>query len=50
MSEGKPEQDILIIGHGEMGQAFEFLLGRENVEVWERHTATRTLEQVSSGS
>lgn len=49
MSEGKPERDILIIGHGEMGQAFEFLLGRENVDVWERHTATRTLEEVSSG-
>jgi len=49
MSEGKPERDILIIGHGEMGQAFEFLLGRENVDAWERHTATRPLEELASG-
>jgi len=49
MSEGKPERDILIIGHGEMGQAFEFLLGRENVDAWERHTATRPLEEMASG-
>ena len=47
--EGKPERDILIIGHGEMGQAFEFLLGRENVDDWERHTATRPLEELASG-
>jgi glycerol-3-phosphate dehydrogenase (NAD(P)+) len=39
--------DILIIGHGEMGQAFEFLLGKDNVDVWERHTATQPLEAVS---
>jgi len=30
------KRNILIIGHGEMGQAFEFLLQRENVHVWQR--------------
>ena len=30
-----------------MGQAFEFLLGKDKVNVWERHTATETLEEVS---
>jgi glycerol-3-phosphate dehydrogenase (NAD(P)+) len=30
------KRNILIIGHGEMGQAFEFLLAREDVHVWER--------------
>ena len=37
--------DILIIGHGEMGQAFEYLLGADNVDVWHRHTGT-ALEQL----
>jgi glycerol-3-phosphate dehydrogenase (NAD(P)+) len=30
------KRNILIIGHGEMGQAFEFLLKEENVHVWQR--------------
>lgn len=48
MSNDKTRNDILIIGHGEMGQAFEFLLGKENVDVWERHTATQSLEEASN--
>jgi len=47
MTDGKSSDDILIIGHGEMGQAFEYLLGKENVEVWERHSATKPLEEAS---
>jgi len=48
MSDNKSRHDILIIGHGEMGQAFEYLLGKDNVDVWERHTATQSLEEASS--
>lgn len=47
MTDEKSVHDILIIGHGEMGKAFEFLLGKENVDVWERHTATQPLEEAS---
>jgi len=48
MSDNKSRHDILIIGHGEMGQAFEFLLGKQNVDVWERHSATESLEEASA--
>lgn len=34
------KQNILIIGHGEMGHAFEFLLAHNNVHVWQRSDAT----------
>jgi len=32
------EAKNLVIGHGEMGQAFEYLLGTGQVDVWERKT------------
>jgi len=32
------EAKSLVIGYGEMGHAFEYLLGAEQVDVWERNT------------
>lgn len=39
MSAEQPQDKCLIIGHGEMGQAFEHLLGSDRVDIWQRrHT------------
>lgn len=41
-------KNSLIIGHGEMGQAFEFLLGSDKVDIWQRHDADQSLEQAAA--
>jgi len=38
MGDGTMESKSLVIGHGEMGHAFEYLLGAGRVDIWERKT------------
>lgn len=42
----QPQDKCLIIGHGEMGQAFEYLLGSDRVDVWQRRS-TEPLESMA---